>query len=385
MSHYPIKYFNDNQAGLLIDSSSSKRQIKLYTFDDCYFDGWDFSYPNIIFKEKKGLFWYLPVKERFMSLGRDSNYSDQVTWPDNESREASKYYCERPAFFFGYNLKNFYHFMYDTIPYLNGFLYLKNRGKNPVLLLPSDCKDTLPNFVAEFFESIGICLEKDVIYPSKSLVIKTLYVVTSFTHNGLSLDPPHPKSRTPLTIAINKQNNMNQSLKIKEKVISSDNNKLIYISRRTWINGPSSNIGTDFTQRRRFCNEDQVAEMLAKKGFTEIFMEDLNLNEKCQILENVKLIVTPAGGGLANLLLCEPPTKVLIINSPLFWDVNNRLRYAFDHLDIIDFNFTKFETFVEPKTSGTNQLSAEGGLNSPWSCDLEKLELKVDSIVNTLN
>ena len=126
MSHYPIKYFNDNQAGLLIDSSSSKRQIKLYTFDDCYFDGWDFSYPNIIFKEKKGLFWYLPVKERFMSLGRDSNYSDQVTWPDNESREVSKYYCERPAFFFGYNLKNFYHFMYDTIPYLNGFLYLKN-------------------------------------------------------------------------------------------------------------------------------------------------------------------------------------------------------------------------------------------------------------------
>ena len=102
-------------------------------------------------------------------------------------------------------------------------------------------------------------------------------------------------------------------------------------------------------------------------------MEHLDIHNKIKLLNSAKLVVTPAGGGLANLLVANPPTKIISINSPLFWKVNQRLRFAFDHLEVIDFDDTNFTNYKEPLSDGTQRISAEGGLNSPWSCNLNGL------------
>ena len=47
--------------------------------------------------------------------------------------------------------------------------------------------------------------------------------------------------------------------------------KLVYISRRTWINKDKSNIGTDYTNRRKMMNEDLLVEELTKLGFYRNF------------------------------------------------------------------------------------------------------------------
>ena len=284
----------------------------------------------------------------------------------SQSHEITNVINSRPVFFFGYNIFNFYHFMYDSLPYLNGYLHLKQRGDNPLILLPSDCENNLPQFAKEIFDLLGINIANDLIYADHSLFINNLYVATSYTHDGKSGQEPHPNARFVLNTAVSK---------IKNKCESGSNlsNNLIYISRRTWAVKKTSNIGTDFTERRKFCNEDDLVMNLTRVGFKEVFMEHLNLLEKITLLNSAKLIVAPAGGGLANLLLSNPPTQVISINSPMFWSINQRLKYAFNHLNIIDFDDTQFTDFQQPSVEGTNRISAEGGLNSPWSCDLEKL------------
>jgi hypothetical protein len=360
-----ILYFNTHHSASLIDGTHFDRPIMLCLFQNVTLSGWDFSYPNLLINEFGSDCWYLPVKESFMSLGRDSNYESSSEWfPGERARSLCTPACSRPAFFFAYNLSNFYHFMYDTLPYLNGYLFLKERGLNPALLVGQTGNDGLPGFVIEALQSFGIDIEKDLLYASPDIILDHLYVVSSYTHDGLSQYAPHHSYKAPLERIIEQL-----KLSCPEKPFNVKPPSRIYISRRTWSSGDVSNIGTNYTERRKFCNEDDIVDELEKLDFTEIFTESLSLAQKIDLFSNAQIVIAPTGGGLANLLLASQSMKVILINSPLFWDTNKRLRFAFGHLDVLDFNDTTFIDYVQPVTSGTDQLSAQGGLNSPWGCD----------------
>ena len=88
----------------------------------------------------------------------------------------------------------------------------------------------------------------------------------------------------------------------------------VYISRRTWMHNNLDNIGTNYTERRRCMNEDQVAQMFIDHGFEEVFCENLTMKEKIGIFSSAKYVSGPIGGGMANALFCPPETKVLSIN-----------------------------------------------------------------------
>ena len=79
---------------------------------------------------------------------------------------------KRPVFFFIYNTDNYYHFVYDTLPYLISFFHLKQQVKDLKLLvnLPGPHRNTTYKFVKEFFQLLGIA-EKDLIFCND----KTLY------------------------------------------------------------------------------------------------------------------------------------------------------------------------------------------------------------------
>ena len=150
--------------------------------------------------------------------------------------------------------------------------------------------------------------------------------------------------------------------------------KKIYVSRRTWTQPKSDNIGTDYTAERMCVNEDDVVELLRSYGFEEIFCENLSMEEKISVFRSAESVVGPIGGGMSNVLFCKPDTKVISLNSPEFFDINKRLEYALTHTDIYMFNDTKFVDRKDDVITGESALSISGGMNSPWMVDLNKLK-----------
>ena len=334
---------------------SAKRNINIGKFTDCIIEGHSIHYPQPLIKTEDKLI--LPTIERFMSLGRGTVYEPEMKW-NCTNMNVGKVEMT-PVFYFVYNCANYFHWIYDTVPYLYSYFKEKERMPNlKILISPPDGESDLYPFVYETLALLGITKD-DLIFLDKGTIYKTIIIGSSLTHNRMSLDPPHSSvfdimdsmSGIPSTA------------------------KRIYISRRTWTREKSDNIGTDYTAQRKCMNEDDVVELLQTYGFEEIFCEDLSMAGKIGLFRNAEFVVGPIGGGLANILFCKPETNVISINSPEFFPINERLKHALNHTKIDMFNDTEF---VDRKTgiiTGTNALSISGGMNSPWKVDLNKLEI----------
>ena len=77
----------------------------------------------------------------------------------------------------------------------------------------------------------------------------------------------------------------------------------IYVSRR-------------LASGRKFINENEVIEFLARLGFITIDGELLSVAEKISLFSSAKVVVGICGAGLTNLAFCQPGTKVIEILLP---------------------------------------------------------------------
>jgi hypothetical protein len=123
--------------------------------------------------------------------------------------------------------------------------------------------------------------------------------------------------------------------------------KKIYVSRRTWLHNDMSNIGTNYTTRRKMKNEDRLVDYLLSIGFVEVFTERLSTIDKIQIFSSADEVVGAIGGGLCNVLFAKKECKLLTIVSPTFLNVNYRFKYS-----LIQVNNTFF--FDTKHTERTN-------------------------------
>lgn len=354
-----IKYWDDSEESQ-IKNISENRNINVGYFNDCTIQGHSIHYPQPLLKTKNELL--LPTIEKFMSLGRGTVYESDMEWPCYEVEIKTTEYT--PVFYFVYNCANYFHWIYDTVPYL--YSYFKEKELTPELKLlvspPENNKDLYP-FIYESLNLLGIKKE-DLIFLNKNTQYKTIVVGSSLTHNRMSLQSPHESV-----------------FKIVGDMggLSSDVNR-IYISRRTWTQPKNKNIGTDYTQERRCVNEDEVVALAERYGFKEIFCENYSMEEKIGLFRNAKVVMGPIGGGLSNVLFCEPETKVISLNSPEFFPINERLKYALNHTNLHMFNDTEFVDRNDGLITGENALSISGGMNSKWSVDLTKLESVLTNI-----
>jgi len=304
----------------------SKRDCGYSIINDVCLIGRNNYYPNVLLYSTNDNIIISPYDEKIMSLNKDCFY-------ENNQYELSNYDVPNnsvniPVFFFIYNFDNYYHFLYDTIPYLYMFLYLKKIYPDIKLLIQ------YPNpYMREFYKFNIEIIEKivdkaDIIIHDVNNKYETIFVSTSFTHGGLSNDPPE-KYIYNLYNALQPMINTNNQ---------QCNNEYIYISRRTWINKDHSNIGTNYTTRRKMMNEDLLVEELSKFGVKEIFAENLSTDEKIQLFQNAKLVIGSIGGGMSNLLFSSETTRSLIIVTPFFLDINYRFKYSMEHTNITYFN-----------------------------------------------
>jgi hypothetical protein len=307
----------------LFEKDDTQRNIGYSLFTNVILTGRNLYYTNVLLYSNNILI--SPYDEKIMSLNKDSFYDNNKY--DFSFKNNQNNLIEEPVFFFIYNFDNYYHFLYDTLPYLYTYLELKKNMHNLKILVnyPNKDKKDFYKFNKEFLEKI-IDLN-DLIIHNENNKYEKMYISTSLTHGGYSNNPPRKEIFNIYTLIKNNINYQN----IDEKYNNLDK---VYISRRTWINNDNSNIGTDYTSRRKMINEDELVKNLTRLGYSEIFAENLNTDEKIYLFSNTDIIIGSIGGGMANLLFSTKNTKSIVIATPFFLDINYRFKYSMEHTDI---------------------------------------------------
>lgn len=279
--------------------------------------GRNIHYPNCLLESEGQII--NPYDERVMSLQKDSFYENDEFIPEFTHQELNPTQVNTsPLFFFIYNVDNYYHFVYDTLPILAHYFALKQNIPDLQLLITTShpSKQTLPLFVKEFLAKLGV---KEYTFASTTEEYESVYIGTSLTHGRKSNDSPSLEAFT-----------------VWNRLMSPITTpKRFYVSRRSWIHGKTENMGTNYTMRRKCMNEDEVVQLFARYGIEEIFTELLSTEQKVEYFKNADLVVGIIGGGVCNLLFSPPSTKSLIINTPYFLDINGRFKYSMDHTQIL--------------------------------------------------
>ena len=366
------------------------RKIDLYKFENCIVTGLNLYYPNVLIKFGNEL--VLPTLERTMSLKSGTIYEKNMMF--DYSEKDCKNICNIPLFFFIYNTDNYFHFLYDSLPYLISYLRLKSDIPELKLLMqyPNEQKNCFYPFINEFLEILNI-FKEDIILVDENTLYSEVYVSTSYTHDIDSNLPPRKEIYNfyQNIVSIVKDN-------YSANVVTPQK---IYISRRTWLHNDFSNIGTNYTTRRRLVNEDEIVENLKREGFTEVFTENLTTIEKILYFANTTHVVGAIGGGISNVLFSPKTTKLEAIVSPTFLDVNSRFKYSLDCVDV-NYNFntehvekTEFKTYMRVKTKDgsiigeiekvyDNKLlvSYTDGSNTGWNAQnhYKQVELNMEEV-----
>jgi hypothetical protein len=280
---------------------------------------------------------FSPYDEKIMSLNKDSFYDNNIFTEEIllSEGEHNKISVNIPVFFYIYNFDNYYHFLYDTIPYLYTLLQLKKTIPELKLLVNYPNKQKKDFYTFNLDILYKIVEPHDILLHDENHIYETIYVSTSLTHGGFS--NKHPRKEIYELYSRMKQ-------QIIVNPLYNDYEK-IYVSRRTWINKDVSNIGTNYTTRRKMMNEDELVAELEARGIREVFTENLTIDEKIQIFSRAKMVVGSIGGGMANLLFSPSATKSICLVTPHFLTINYRFKFSMEHTNITYFD--DIQTFTE--------------------------------------
>jgi capsular polysaccharide biosynthesis protein len=287
------------------------RQLGLWNLADAVIHGKH--YPQICIQSGDEL--YIPYNERTMSLGKDTFVLPQI-----EERETTL--VVRPVFFFIYNTDNYFHYLYDSIPILYQFFELRERYPEMQLLMKP--AHTYP-YITDCLYAAGLT-DADILYADSSHRYANIWVSSSLTHDGQSNDLPHPGI---------------WSVYSRMKGYSATPTPpKFYVSRRSWIHGDTSNIGTNYTTRRKMMVEDLLVDELEKIGYVEVFCELLSMTEKIAYFANATHVIGAIGGGMCNLVFANPSCVAISINSPEFAEINRRFLFTMNHTRLMQYTNT---------------------------------------------
>jgi len=183
-----ISQLNELKIHTTIFKSDNNREINIHKLLNSVPVGNELLYPNILFFSYGDNKVYNPINETIMSLKSVAHNRIIDLKIENIKYEIIE---ESPMFFFIYNTDNYYHFIYDTLPYLITFNELRKTIPSLKLLMsyPNQDKTEFYKFVTEFLTILNI-KKDDIKIVKASTLYKTIYVSTSYTHGFDSNWPP---------------------------------------------------------------------------------------------------------------------------------------------------------------------------------------------------
>ena len=191
-----IKYW-DKSDKADIRVISDERDIKVGYFNNCVIEGVSDHYPLPLIKSGGELL--LPIIEMFMSLGRGTIYESDMEW-DCVNPGANKIE-KTPVFYFVYNCANYFHWIYDTVPYLYSYFEEKKINSDLKLLVNvPEGSDDLYSFVyetdadtnseASFEYDMELPLVVDITPKKEVITKKTEHSNMSYDYSETTQDEP---------------------------------------------------------------------------------------------------------------------------------------------------------------------------------------------------
>jgi len=231
---------------IIFKKDENNREINIYEFNNSTLVGETLYYPNLKLYSNKKV--YNIIDEQTMSLKNCVINNDNLI----HSKTTNNIY-EYPVFFLCYNFENYFHFVYDTIPYLISYFKLKKKYPNIKLLVnyPNKNMNSFYKFNIEFLNLLDININDLIIIDSNTLYSK-IFVSDSYTHGINSNCYPRKEIFTIYDKIKNKALKINSNIKL---------SKSIYISRNTY-DKKNDNMGTNYTNRRKLINENELIEYL---------------------------------------------------------------------------------------------------------------------------
>ena len=161
---------------LFLQKDKNNREIYIYNLENFKFvKGYNF-YPNVLLTNNEIVI--NPIEEITMSLKEISD-NNQIYFDEIKSTNR----VSNPVFYFIYNTDNYFHFIYDSLPYLISFFEIKKKYPDLKLLMnyPNYQKTEFYQFTIEFLELIGIS-QKEIILLDETSTYDKIFVSSSFTH-----------------------------------------------------------------------------------------------------------------------------------------------------------------------------------------------------------
>jgi hypothetical protein len=376
----------------IFKSDVNNREINIYKIEDVRPTGYNLYYPTTLLYNIHTCKTILPLLEKTMSLKCGTIYEKNNMLFDVKQSLIQTIF-QTPLYYFIYNTDNYFHYLYDTMPYLISYIELKKEIPTLKLLMqyPNPQKNEMYPFVLELLELLNISTN-DIVIIDENTLYKSVYISTSYTHDFDSNLPPRNE------IYELYQHIANIVRDIYPKIVSPSK---IYVSRRTHLHNDFSNIGTNYTTRRRLINEDELVDSLVRDGFIEVFTEKLTTIQKIQYFMNATDVVGAIGGGISNVLFSPNRTKLEAIISPTFLDVNSRFKYSLDcvnttyNFNTKHYEMTEFKLYMrvryceivgEIKDIYDNKLLisyTEDGTNTGWNsqCQYKQIEVYTNEVI----
>jgi capsular polysaccharide biosynthesis protein len=155
-------------------------------------------------------------------------------------------------------------------------------------------------------------LEKLDISNYKILKNNNLYIINNLIHILPHYDAP-PSDFTDSHIYI--YNMLRNKLNIENKV----KYKKIYLKRDSYVNKTYGN--DEIGILRQIINENEIIAFLKNNNFEIITLGDKNINDKCILLNDAKIIITPLGANCMNFIYANAPEKIIYLsNNEMFGD-----------------------------------------------------------------
>ncbi|NER22239.1 MAG: tetratricopeptide repeat protein [Symploca sp. SIO1C2] len=96
-------------------------------------------------------------------------------------------------------------------------------------------------------------------------------------------------------------------------------------------------ISRQSANNRLVINEQEVISFLNQFGFTSVSLEVMTVRQQAALLAQAKVVISPHGSGLTNIVFCSPGTKVIEIFSPnyvyhCYWLLSNLVGVEYYYL-----------------------------------------------------
>jgi capsular polysaccharide biosynthesis protein len=88
---------------------------------------------------------------------------------------------------------------------------------------------------------------------------------------------------------------------------------------------------------RNIANADELVNKLSSRGYQPIYLEGMSVIDQISLFHNATHIVAAHGASLANLIFCQPNTKIFELFNPfhfhcLYWNMSNSLNLDYHYM-----------------------------------------------------